>query len=180
MIDRGIPLVLGTAAGALLFTGVIPLATSPAAQAGCTWEAVVQACDIGLASSTQEFGPLTTTMDAAPATTVDPDAAFASAVFDPDFVSNTHDFGLFTLIDAADPSDGYVAVVFQSSLFTDILTSGADPEGNLGFGDAGIGVDGETVNTFISSVFPDLNSTFSLPFEDPFADLFTWLVQLGL
>lgn len=174
MNNRTIPLVLGTAAGALLSTGVIPLATSPVAHAGCTWEAVVQACDISLASSTQDLGLL------GAATATDPDAAFAAAVLDPDFVSNTHDFGLFTLIDAADPDDGYVAVVIQTSLFTDILTSGADPEGNLGFGDAGIGMAGETVNTFTSSVFPDLDGTFSLPFEDPFAELFTLLVQLGL
>lgn len=143
MIDRGIPLVVGTAAGALLSTGVIGLATSPVAQAGCTWEAVVEACDIGLASSTQDFGLLSA------ATATDPNDALATAVFDPDFVSNTHDFGLFTLIDAADPDDGYVAVVIQSSLFTDILTSGADPRGGLrvwGRGHRGGRGDGEHVH----------------------------------
>lgn len=100
---------------------------------------------------------------------------------DPDFISHTTDFGLFTLTSVSDPSDdNYVAVVLQTSLFTDILTSGTDPEDNLGFGAASIGVAGETVNTFIVPDNPDLDFTFSLPFTDPFAEFFIELIQLGL
>lgn len=107
-------------------------------------------------------------------------ALFTSAD-DPDFISHTTDFGLFTLTSAADPDDdNYVAVVLQSSLFTDILTSGTDPEDGLGFGAASIGVAGETVNTFIVPDNPDLDFTFALPFTDPFAVLFTELIQLGV
>lgn len=107
-------------------------------------------------------------------------ALFASAD-DPDFISHTTDFGLFTLTSAGDPDDdNYVAVVFQSPLFTDILTSGTDPEDNLGFGAASIGVAGETVNTFIVPDHPDLDFTFALPFTDPFDALFIDLIQLGL
>jgi hypothetical protein len=61
-------------------------------------------------------------------------------------------------------------------LFTNVLTSGTDPEDNLGFGTASIGVAGHTVNTFISPFF-----TFSvgIPITDPFAALFTELVRQG-
>ncbi|CAJ1508603.1 hypothetical protein [[Mycobacterium] holstebronense] len=111
----------------------------------------------------------------------DPGAALSTVVDDPDFISHTTDFGLFTLTSAGDPSDdNYVAVVLQTSLFTDILTSGTDPEDNLGFGAASIGVAGETVNTFIVPDNPDLDFSFSLPFTDPFAEFFIELIQLGL
>lgn len=98
---------------------------------------------------------------------------------DPDFISNIHDLGFFTITTAADPEDDFIAFVIETPIFTDILTSGADPEGDLGLGDASFGLAGATVNTFESSVFPFLDSTFTLPFPDPFADLFILLVQLG-
>ncbi|WP_154677556.1 hypothetical protein [Mycolicibacter icosiumassiliensis] len=111
----------------------------------------------------------------------DPGAALSTVVDDPDFISHTSDFGLFTLTSAGDPDDdNYVAVVLQTSLFTDILTSGTDPEDNLGFGAASIGVAGETVNTFMVPSDPALDSSFSLPFTDPLAPLFIDLIQLGL
>jgi hypothetical protein len=114
-----------------------------------------------------------------PSKTVNPPAGqVTSSVADPGFISSTHDFGLFSTTSAADPSDDhYVAFVFSTPLFTNILTSGADPEDNLGFGPASIGVAGQTVNTFIS---PFLNFTIAIPIEDPFAELFTELVRLGL
>jgi hypothetical protein len=46
-------------------------------------------------------------------------------------------------------------------------------------GDAGIGVVGETVNTFTVPSDPGLDFTFSLPFTDPLAQLFTELLPLG-
>ena len=103
--------------------------------------------------------------------------AAASTAVDPGFISSTHNFGLFSITSAADPADNhFVAFVFSSPIFTDILTSGADPEDNLGFGPASIGVAGHTVNTFMS---PFLNFTVAIPITDPFAELFTALVRLG-
>lgn len=113
--------------------------------------------------------------------------AHADGDDDTDFLSHTDNFGLFTDTSAADPDDnGFVANVIEGPmvngqpLFTDILTSGADPSDSLGFGATGVGVAGETVNTFIVPSDAALDSTFSLPFTDPLADLFTLLVQLGL
>ena len=78
---------------------------------------------------------------------------------------------------AADPDDNhYVAFVLRTPFFTNVLTSGTDPEDNLGFGAASIGVAGHTVNTFMS---PFLNFSIAIPIEDPFAELFTALVRAG-
>jgi hypothetical protein len=129
----------------------------------------------------------------APSTPVEPPAAFTllafarreigsmsdgtSAVVDSDFISSPHNFGLFSVTSAADPDDNhYVAFVLATPLFTNILTSGTDPEDNLGFGPASIGVAGQTVNTFMSRF---LNFSIALPIEDPLAPLFTELVRLG-
>jgi hypothetical protein len=93
---------------------------------------------------------------------------------DTDFISSpTTNFGLFSNTSFADPDDNhFVATVFSSPLFTDILTSGADPS-------RGLGVPGETVNTFESPVFPFLDSTIAIPITDPFAELFTALLPFG-
>jgi hypothetical protein len=100
-----------------------------------------------------------------------------SSAVDPDFISSTHNFGLFSVTSAADPDDNhYVAFVFSTPIFTNVLTSGADPEDNLGFGAASIGLPGHTVNTFIS---PFLTFSIAIPVTDPFAELFTELVRLG-
>jgi hypothetical protein len=103
----------------------------------------------------------------------------ASPAVDPGFISSTRNlFGLFSITSAADPDDNnYVAVVISTPFFTDILTSGADPEDNLGFGAASTGVPGQTVNTFLS---PFLNFTIAIPVTDPFAELFTELIRLGI
>jgi hypothetical protein len=106
---------------------------------------------------------------------------------DADFMSGPlQDFGLFTNQSFADPDDSeFVATVLQSQPlgFTDILTSGADPSDSLAAfgvpGDAGIGVVGETINTFIDPSDPMLDSTIVLPFTDPLAQLFTDLLPLG-
>jgi hypothetical protein len=103
--------------------------------------------------------------------------AAASTAVDPGFISNTHNFGLFSITTAADPDDNFVAFVLSTPIFTNILTSGADPEDNLGFGAASIGIAGHTVNTFISPFF---NFTVDIAIEDPFTELFTALVRLGL
>jgi hypothetical protein len=104
---------------------------------------------------------------------------------DTDFMSGPlQDFGLFTNQSFADPDDAeFVATVFSSQQlgFTDILTSGADPSDGVGFGAAGIGEAGETVNTFIDPSNPALESmlSFELPFTDPLAQIFTDLLPLG-
>jgi hypothetical protein len=97
---------------------------------------------------------------------------------DPDFITSTHGFfGLFSVTSAADPDDNhYVAFVLRTPFFTNVLTSGTDPENNLGLGTASLGVAGNTVNTFIS---PFLNFSIAIPVEDPFAELFTALVRAG-
>jgi hypothetical protein len=97
---------------------------------------------------------------------------------DPDFITSTHGFfGLFSVTSAADPDDNhYVAFGLRTPFFTNVLTSGTDPEDNLGFGAASIGIAGHTVLTFMS---PFLNFSIAIPVEDPFAELFTALVRAG-
>jgi hypothetical protein len=111
------------------------------------------------------------------------DGDVGSAGVDTDFMSGPlQDFGLFTNQSFADPDDSeFVATVIQSQPlgFTDILTSGADPSDGVGFGATGIGVTGETINTFIDPSDPMLDSTIVLPFTDPLAQLFTDLLPLG-
>jgi hypothetical protein len=96
---------------------------------------------------------------------------------DPDFITHTTNFGLFTNTSAADPDDNqFVATVFSTAFFTDVLTSGADPSGSLGFGQTGVGVPGQTVNTLITPFF---DFSLAIPVTDPFAALFTALIPLG-
>jgi len=123
-----------------------------------------------LAAARREFEPTPAAQPVKPTVTT-------SAV-DPDFITSTHGFfGLFSVTSAADPDDNhFVAFVLRTPFFTNVLTSGTDPEDNLGFGAASIGVAGHTVNTFMS---PFLNFSVAIPVEDPFAELFTALVRAG-
>jgi hypothetical protein len=102
---------------------------------------------------------------------------------DTDFMTGPlQDFGFFTNQSFADPSDGeFVATVFKipSLGITDVLTSGADPSDGVGFGATGVGTAGETVNTFIDSMNPALDSSFVIPFTDPLAQIFTEFLQFG-
>jgi hypothetical protein len=104
---------------------------------------------------------------------------------DTDFMTGPlQNFGLFTDQSFADPGDNeFVATVISNQFFTDVLTSGADPSDSLASfgvpGDAGIGVVGDTVDTFIVPSDPALDFSFSLPFTDPLAELFTALLPLG-
>jgi len=148
MSARRMTLVLGTAAGAFLAAGLIPLATSP----------VAHACS--------------------------PDDALGC---DTDFISATDPlFKLFGVTDigAADPDDNFEGMIINipSLGITDVLTSGKDPSDLLaGLGvtltdDTGIGTAGVTVNTFTDSMDSALNSAFTIPFEDPLAQLWDFLV----
>ncbi|ARG56014.1 PPE family protein [Mycobacterium kansasii] len=92
---------------------------------------------------------------------------------DPDFMSQTTNFGLFTSTALADPDDNnFVGLVISSPLFTNTLTSGFEST-------LGLGAPGQTINTFQSPVLPFLNSSLALPVTDPLAPLFTALLPLG-
>jgi hypothetical protein len=110
-------------------------------------------------------------------TTAPTDPTVSPSAVDPDFISSTHNLGLFSVTSAADPDDNhYVAFTFSTLIFTFVLTSGTDPEDNLGFGAASTGVAGHTVGTIIS---PFGNFSVGIPVTDPFAELFTSLVRAG-
>lgn len=148
MSARPITLVLGTAAGAFLAAGLIPLATIPVAHA-------------------------------------DGDDAMPGA--DTDFISATDPlFKLLGITDigAADPDDNFEGMILNipSMGITDVLTSGKDTSdllATLGVSipdDTGIGTAGITVNTFVDTMNPALDSSFTIPFEDPIAQLWDFLV----
>jgi hypothetical protein len=149
MRARPITLVLGTAAGAFLAAGLIPLATSPVAHAICAPDDSL-GCDPGFISATDPLLKL---------------------------------FGI-TDIGASDDGGSFDAMILNipSLGITDVLTSGKDSSDALaGLGitlpdTTGIGETGETVNTFIDASNPMLNSTFELPFTDPLAQLWDFLV----
>ena len=149
MSTRPIKFVLGTVAGAFLAAGLIPLATSPVAHAICA-----------------------------------PDDSVGC---DPDFIFATDPllkmFGI-TDIGAADPDDNFEGMIINipSMGWTDVLTSGKDPSDLLaGLGvpipdDTGIGTAGITVNTFVDATNPALDSSWTVPFTDPLAQLWDFLV----
>jgi hypothetical protein len=149
MNGRGITLVLGTAAGAFLAAGLIPLATAASA----------------LADPGDDMNPGK----------------------DTDFITATDKLlGLFGVNDVgvADPSDNFEAMVVHipSLGITDVLTSGTDPSEaltTLGVpDDIAAGMTGVTVNTFTDSMDSALNPlfTFTIPFTDPLAPLWDFLV----
>ena len=146
MSARRMTLVLGTAAGAFLAAGLIPLATATSARA---------------------------------------DADDISPGADTDFIFATDKlFALFGVNDVgfADPDDNFEAMTLNipSLGITDVLTSGNDPSDSLAaFGvpdDIAVGTASVTVNTFTDSMDPALNSSFIIPFTDPLAQLWDFLV----
>ncbi len=161
MSARRMTLVLGTAAGAFLAAGLIPFATSPAANAD----------DGGITiADPASFDP----------------ASFSPAV-DPGFISATDPLLALlgvTDIGAADPGENFEGMILNipSLGITDVLTSGTDPGDNLATlgvalpDDVGIGMAGVTVNTFTDSMDPALDSSFTIPFTDPLAPLWDFLV----
>src|SRR6201992_189519 len=165
MSARRMTLVLGTAAAGLLAAGLIPLATIPVANAddgGITLA--------GLADPAS-FDPALII----PA----PDSGFISAT-DPLLAM----LGV-TDIGAADPGEDFEAMILQipSLGITDVLTSGDEAANDLAqFGvpdDIGLGMANVTVNTFTDTMDPLLNSSFTIPFEDPISGLWDILVANG-
>jgi hypothetical protein len=154
MSERGIMSALGTAAGAFLAGGLIPLATSPVAYADD-----IDGDGISISSP--------------PA----PDSDFMSGPL--------QNFGLFTDQGFADPDEHFDAMVISGHGFTDVLTSGIDPSDHLATLVAGLppdvtaGTVDVTVNTFISSTDPALDSSFTIPFTDPLIELWIALLPLG-
>ena len=162
MSARRMTLVLGTAAAGLLAAGLIPLATIPVANAddgGITLA--------GLADPAS-FDPALII----PA----PDSGFISAT-DPLLAM----LGV-TDIGAANPGEDFEAMILQipSLGITDVLTSGDEAANDLAqFGvpdDIGLGMANVTVNTFTDTMDPLLNSSFTIPFEDPISGLWDILV----
>jgi hypothetical protein len=149
MSARLMTLVLGTAAGAFLTAGLTSLATSPVANATC--EVDVFLMDIC------NFDDQITTL------------------------------GPFTDVAATDPAYNWDAMVLQGPGFTDVLTSGYDPTDGLatvpGLSDISSsvleGTAGVTVNTFIDTSDPALDSAFTIPFTDPLIDVWTFFLPLG-
>jgi len=148
MSARHMTLVLGTAAGALLATGLIPLATAASARAD--GEDISPAADPGFISATDPLLALLGVTD----------------------------------IGAADPGENFEGMILNipSLDITDVLTSGADPDDNLALlgvalpDDSGIGMAGVTVNTFVDTMNPALDSSFTIPFTDPLSGLWDILV----
>jgi hypothetical protein len=163
MSARRMTLVLGTATGGLLAAGLIPLATSPVANADD--EGITLA---GLADPAS-FDPAMIIIPG-------PDTGFISAT-DPLLAM----LGV-TDIGAANPSENFEAMILEIPKLgiTDVLTSGTETTNDLAqFGvpdDIGLGMAGITVNTFTDAMDPALNSSFTIPFEDPLASLWELLV----
>jgi len=163
MSARLMTLALGTAAGAFLAAGLIPLASIPIANAD---DGGINLA--GLADPAS-FDPASIIIPA-------PDSGFISAT-DPLFAL----FGI-TDIGATNPSEDFEAMILQipSLGITDVLTSGDEATNDLmQFGvpdDIGLGTAGVTVNTFIDTMNPALDSSFTIPFEDPIAGLWEILV----
>ena len=162
MSARRMTLVLGTAAAGLLAAGLIPLATIPVANAddgGITLA--------GLADPAS-FDPALIIPG--------PDSGFISAT-DPLLAM----LGV-TDIGAANPGEDFEAMILQipSLGITDVLTSGDEAANDLAqFGgpdDIGLGMANVTVNTFTDTMDPLLNSSFTIPFEDPISGLWDILV----
>jgi hypothetical protein len=148
MSARAITLALGTA-GAFLAAGLIPLATSPVAHAICSPDDSL-GCDPGFLHATDPLLQM---------------------------------FGI-TEIGVSDSDDNFEGMILNipSLGITDVLTSGKDTSDLLaGQGitipdGTGIGEAGVTVNTFVDTMMPSLDSSFTIPFTDPLAALWDVLV----
>jgi len=160
MSARRITFVLGTAAGAFLAAGLTSVATLPVAHAD-------DGTDLAAA-----FGA------------ADP-AAFLPAA--DGFISATDPLlaalGI-TDIGAANPGENFEAMILELPKLgiTDVLTSGTESTNDLAqFGvpdDIGLGMANVTVNTFTDTMNPALDPllSFTIPFEDPLAQLWDFLV----
>ena len=168
MSARHITLVLATAAGAFLAAGLTSMATLPVANADDGADLLSAA----LAADPAAFLPAA----ADPAATVLGDGFTFTT--DPLLAM----FGI-TDIGAFNAGQDFEAMILQipSLGITDVLTSGTESTNDLaqfGVSNAiGLGMEGVTVNTFMDSMDPMLNSSFTIPFTDPLAGLWDILVS---
>jgi hypothetical protein len=141
--------VLGIAAGAFLAAGLTSMATSPVANATCVEDVFFQ----------QICG----------------------------FDDTVTPLGSYSDVAAADPTYDWNAMVLQGPGFTDVLTSGYDPSDGLA-GVSGLsdipasvleGTAGVTVNTFIDTSDPAMDSSFTIPFMDPLVSVWDFFLPLG-
>jgi hypothetical protein len=149
MSPRRMTLVLGTAAGAFVAAGLIPLATAVSAYAD--GEDISPALDPGFSTATDPLLALIGVTD-----------------IGADFPTENFEGNILSI-----PALG----------ITDVLTSGADPDNNLALlgvalpDDTGVGMAGVTINTFVDTMNPALDSSFTLPFADPLSGLWELLIS---
>jgi hypothetical protein len=147
MSARRMTLVLGTAAGAFLAAGLIPLATSPVAHACSPDDAL--GCDTDFINTTDPLLKLLGVTDIGAA---DPDDNFE---------------GMILKI----PSLGITDVLTSGKDPSDLLAGlGVTLPDNTGIGEAGV-----TVNTLLDPSL-GIDSSFTIPFTDPLAQLWDFLV----
>jgi hypothetical protein len=114
----------------------------------------------------------------------------ANPATDPGFITATDPLLALigvTEIGADDPTEGFEGNILDipSLGITDVLTSGTDPSDMLaGLGvtlpdDTGVGVAGVTVNTFVDTMDPALDGSFTIPFTDPLSGLWEILIANG-
>lgn len=154
MSDRGTIFALGTAAGAFLAAGLIPLATGAVAHATPDGDGV----SISSPSPDADFmsGPLQNFGLFTDQGFADPDEHFDAMVLQ---IPSLHITDVLT--SGIDPSDHLATLV--SGLPADVTAGTVDV----------------TVNTFQDSMNPALDSTFTIPFTDPLVELWIALLPLG-
>ena len=149
MSARAITLVLGTAAGAILAAGLIPLATSPVAHAICAPDDSL-GCDPDFISA---HDPLLKLLGVTDIGVADPDDNFEGMIINI-------------------PSLGITDVLTSGKDTSDLLAG----QGFMLPSAVGIGEAGVSVNTFTDTMMPSLDSSFTIPFTDPLAGLWDILV----
>jgi len=149
MSARGTTLAIGTAAGAFLAAGLIPLATAASARAD--GEDIGPAADTDFISATDPLLKLLGVTDIGAA---DPDDNFEGMIL------NIPSLGITDVLTSGqDPSDM-------------LATLGVPIPDDTGIGTAGI-----TVNTFVDAMNPALDSSWTVPFTDPLSGLWDILVM---
>ncbi len=148
MSARRMTVVIGTAAGAFLAAGLIPLVTAASARAD--GEDISPALDPGFISATD---PLLAMLGVTDIGAANPDENFEGMIL------NLPSLGITDVLTSGmDPGD------HLASLGVTL------PD------DVGVGMTGVTVNTFVDAMNPALDGSFTIPFTDPLAGLWDILV----
>jgi hypothetical protein len=147
MSARRMTLVLGTAAGAFLAAGLIPLVTAASARAD--GEDLSPALDPGFISATD---PLLAALGVTDIGAADPGENFEAMILEI-------------------PKLGITDVLTSGTETTNDLAQFGVPD------DIGLGMAGVTVNTFTDTMDSALDSSSTIPFTDPLAGLWDILVM---